>query len=90
MTHDELMDAVRHNLRAVVYQSGLSIATVARLRRDEPDGEWSFMGEVLLHQDTVWLHFAESNGHRLFWVMVEEEDEPVCMTWNMNEISDLC
>lgn len=85
----EMMDVVRHNLKAVIYQAGLSNATIARLRRDYPDWEWSWVGEVLLHQETVWLHFAESNEHRMFWVLVDEDDEPVVMTWNMNEISDL-
>jgi hypothetical protein len=83
------MDAVRHNLLATIYQAGLSNATIARLRRDSPEGEWSFNGDVVLYQDTLWLHFADASERRMWWVRVDDEDDEVAMTWDIGEISDL-
>jgi hypothetical protein len=94
-------EAALAEIRALVMEHGVPVkdeewdgewrsnATIARLRRDSPEGEWSFNGDVVLYQDTLWLHFADASERRMWWVRVDDEDDEVAMTWDIGEISDL-
>ncbi len=74
-------------LQCIVIDNALT-QTRGRLEAAYPERDWKFTGDHCLHQDELFLHFAESTEHRMWWVMVEDSEE-IAMSWNMEGMSDL-
>lgn len=77
-------------LAKLVRQSGLVEITLRQLRHEYPDGDWLFTGDHCLHQETLFLHFANGAENRMWWVRIDSEwDGELAMSWNMEGMSDL-
>lgn len=79
---------VKEVLGKALSESGVVGATLDRLKAAFPDREWGFTEDHCLHQDELFLHFAESTERRMWWVLVDDAAE-VAMSWNMEGMSDL-
>ena len=82
------IEEVKEVLGKAVSEAGVVGATMERLRAAYPEREWSFTGDHCLHQDELFMHFAEHTERRMWWVRVDDDAE-VAMSWNMEGMSDL-
>jgi hypothetical protein len=76
-------------LDKVVRESGIPSITQGRLEREYPESDWEYTGDFCLHQETLFLHFADAAFRRMWWVRVDSESGGLAMTWDLGEISDL-